>query len=321
MKKFISYFLMLLIIAACEQRPEQQEDDQDTLETNETDQVQKTDEDQREQVETGVLEKLWETDTLMLTSESVLYDKERDRLYVSNINGQPTEEDANGFISTVNLDGEVLFVYFFSGYLDAPKGMAINNGKLYVTNIDELVEISIEDRTSNKSWVIDTAKFLNDVAAGPDGTIYFSDSETNTIYSLQNENVEVFLNSSELNGPNGLYIDGNTMMVATMNGGQLLKINMDNKSIEVFATGIGAGDGIVPTGDGRYLASSWNGRIFLIDEQGNKKTILDTRDEDLNAADIEYIPEKNLLLVPTFKGSTVAGYRLNLDNVSNNQNQ
>lgn len=316
MKKLITYFLMLLFIAACEQRPEQEEGEQETTETQ-TDDIERTGEtDGKEEAETGMLEKLWETDTLMLTSESVLYDNERNRLYVSNINGEPTEKDGNGFITALNLDGEIIETYFFSGYLDAPKGMAIQDGKLYVTNIDSLFEIDIEDRISSETWAIDTAQFLNDVAAGRDGSIYFSDTETNTIYSLKDDKVEVFLNSDELNGPNGIYIDGNTMMVTTMNGGQVLKINMNNKSVEEFTTGIGAGDGIVPTGDGRYLASSWKGKVFLIDSEGNKKIILDTTDENLNAADIEYLPLENMLLVPTFNGSTVAAYRLNLDNIS-----
>ena len=43
----------------------------------------------------------WETDTLLTTCESVLYDQDQDVLYVSNINGAPDGKDGNGFISKV----------------------------------------------------------------------------------------------------------------------------------------------------------------------------------------------------------------------------
>ena len=46
------------------------------------------------------LEKLWETDTLLTTCESVIYDAGANVLYVSNIAGNPTDKDGNGFISS-----------------------------------------------------------------------------------------------------------------------------------------------------------------------------------------------------------------------------
>lgn len=38
------------------------------------------------------LVKLWETDTVMTTCESVLFDGEGSRLFVSNINGKPLDK-------------------------------------------------------------------------------------------------------------------------------------------------------------------------------------------------------------------------------------
>ena len=318
MKKIIPYFLIPLAVMACEPQPEQQnEEEMEETEAvspeNETNEIQRSEADTEMQVESGMLEKIWESDTIYNTSESVLYDKVRDRLYVSSIVGEPADEDGNGFISATNLNGEVINVYHFSGYLDAPKGMALKGDRLYVTNIDALYEIDVKTNVSTEKVKIDTAQFLNDVAVGPEGAVYFSDSRTNTIYKLQNNEVSVFLNSDELNGPNGLYFDGNTLMVTTMNGGQVLKINMDNKNITEFASGIGAGDGIVPVGNGSWLVSSWTGKVFLIDSQGNKKLLLNTEDDNMNAADIEYIQDENMLLVPTFNGNSVIAYRLNLD--------
>lgn len=318
MKNPISYLLLFTIFVACESRPSQDEDvDTTAVDTSDTMDTSATNE--KDSVYSWMVEKMWETDTLMTTSESVLYDKKHDRIYVSNINGDPSDKDGNGFISSLTPDGKALELYFFSGYLDAPKGMALKGDKLYVSNIDQLVEIDVKTRFPSATWKIDTAKFLNDVAVGPNGTIYFSDSRTNTIYSLKDKKINVFLHSSQLNGPNGISVTDTVMYVTTMNGGQVLKINMDDKSINEMATGIGAGDGIVPIGDGRFLASSWSGKVFLIEKDGSTKTLINTEVDKINAADIEYVQDQNMLLVPTFRGNRVVAYKLKPENKNEKQ--
>jgi len=70
-------------------------------------------------------------------------------------------------------------------------------------------------------------------------------------------------------------------------------------------------DGIEAVGDGGYLVSSWNGQVHYVDPSGKTLRVLDTRADSIGAADIEYIPEKKLLLVPTFFKNRVAAYELN----------
>jgi len=52
-------------------------------------------------------DKVWETKKVPKTPESVLYDQIRDQIYVSNINGKPTEKDGNGFISLLDREGNI----------------------------------------------------------------------------------------------------------------------------------------------------------------------------------------------------------------------
>ena len=54
------------------------------------------------QISSYRLEQVWATDTLLLTPESVIYDKAREVIYVSNVNQNPWEKDDNGFISKVS---------------------------------------------------------------------------------------------------------------------------------------------------------------------------------------------------------------------------
>ena len=94
---------------------------------------------------------LWETPEELITNESVLFDENSGMIYVANIEGNPTEKDGKGSISIISKSGEILVQEWVSG-IDAPKGMGISNGKLYVTNIDELVEIDIETAKDQQSF-------------------------------------------------------------------------------------------------------------------------------------------------------------------------
>jgi len=48
----------------------------------------------------------------------------------------------------------------------------------------------------------------------------------------------------------------------------------------------------------------------LIKPGEEKVKLLDTTPQEINAADIDYIPSKNLLLVPTFFDDRVMAYEL-----------
>src|SRR6478752_3742025 len=84
------------------------------------------------------LVKLWQTDTLLKTPESVLFDEKAQLLYVSNIDGAPDGKDGKGSIGKVGLDGRIIQVDWVKG-LNAPKGMGLYKDKLYVTDLTEVV--------------------------------------------------------------------------------------------------------------------------------------------------------------------------------------
>lgn len=96
----------------------------------------------------------------------------------------------------------------------------------------------------------------------------------------------------------------------TSNSSELKSFNLETKESIVLVDSLGHGDGIVPVGNGAYLASSWRGEIFYITADWQRSQILDTRTAEINAADIDYIIDKNMLLVPTFFKNQVVAYRL-----------
>jgi len=249
---------------------------------------------------------LWQTDTVLTTSESVIYDPTNDVLYVSNIAGDPGAKDGNGSIGKVGLDGKVIDAQWIKG-IDAPKGLGIWNGKLFVADIDRIHEIDIATGTIANSHAVDSAKFLNDVTVDSNGKVYVSDSNTGNVYLLENGAVSVYL--SGLDGPNGLLAEGDNLMLALWNQ-KTLNVVDANKQVTLKSDSLDNPDGIEAVGNGGYLVSSWNGMVHNVDQNGNKSLIIDTRADSIGAADIEYIQEKNLLLVPTFFNNTVMAYEL-----------
>ena len=137
-----------------------------------------------EEAKTPSLTMLWESEATLETVESVLYDPSSGKIYTSNIFGQnPQEKDGNGTISILGTDGSIIEQTWVSG-LNAPKGMATANGNLYVTDIDELVEINLESGEITNKWTVEGAEFLNDVASH-NGVVYFTDMNTGKVHSYQ----------------------------------------------------------------------------------------------------------------------------------------
>lgn len=249
----------------------------------------------------------WETDTLLTTCESVIYDKDRDVLYVANINGDPSTKDGNGFISKVSLDGKITEAQWVKG-IDSPKGMGLVGTKLYVTDIDRVHEIDVTSGKITSTINIEGAQFLNDITTDASGKVYTSDSNTGKVSVIENGKVSTWLEG--VNGPNGLLSEDGSMLVALWQAKTLNTVDLATKEVTVKTDSLENPDGIEAIGGGAYLVSSWNGLVHHISPEWKRTLILDTRADSVSAADIEYIQEKNLLLVPTFFNNKVMAYEL-----------
>jgi len=248
------------------------------------------------------LTKLWTTSDGIKTPESVLYDATSNSIYVSNIDGNPTEKDGNGFIAVLNTDGTMKNLHWITG-LNAPKGQAIYNGNLYVADIDELVVISISKVKITKRFKIENAKFLNDVTVSEDGIVFVSDMGDHKIYALSGGKLSLWLDDKALENANGLWAEKGQLYVGTA---QLLQVNIKSKKITVLIEKTGGIDGLERLKDGNFIYSNWEGRIFITKGSESIK-LLDTVGKQ-NTADIDFVPGKNLVLVPTFMANSIDAY-------------
>jgi sugar lactone lactonase YvrE len=293
---------------------------------------------QQHQVTTSKIEKVWETPAQFKTPESVIYEPNENVLLVSNINGQPDDKDNQGSISEVSpLNGSIIELNWVTG-LNAPKGMAItnntNNTLLYVSDITDLVEIDIKSGKIINRYSAPGSAFLNDVASDNQGHIYVSDTVTNTIYRLDTNNnlgnssnnnnasLQVWLQSPELNGPNGLYVDNsnNKLIVVSFGafnnpGGSIKVIDLQDRNMsglgnEGTAVPIGGLDGIVAgdSGGHYYVTDNAAGKLYVVNSNGTGYETLDLQNQ--GAADLGIILDQNMIIIPMMQDNKLEAYRI-----------
>ncbi len=251
---------------------------------------------------------IWKTDAVFKTPESVLFDEESGLIYVSNVNvtdQNPWSKDKNGFISKLSKTGEVLDLEWVKG-ISSPKGLGLYDGILYVSDVDELVTISISKAKVIKKYLIEGATQLNDVAVGKDGKVYVTDMGTGKIHILENGIITTW--KSGLNKPNGIFIEEDRILTASAADGSFIAHDIKTKKETLINSDMKSGDGIEVTISGDYLVSNWGGEIFEM--KGSKSALLfSSVEENKQTADIGIIKEDNIVLVPTFFDNRVVAYK------------
>lgn len=251
------------------------------------------------------VEKIWETGKDFKVPESVLYSDTI--LYVSNVNGKPTEKNGKGFISKLSTDGQNITLNWASG-LDAPKGMGIYNAKLYVSNIDNVVVIDLKDGNIINRIEIPNSEFLNDISVSSTGVIAVSDMQTKTIHFIKNDQLIKSLQNELFEYVNGLFWDGNILFAGT--AGIIYKIKPNEDDPIKYIEGTGGIDGLEKWDGERFIITDWSGKMQLISTHDQPIELLNTTELGIQAADIGFDPIHHIIFVPTFSNNTVSAYQL-----------
>jgi sugar lactone lactonase YvrE len=259
---------------------------------------------------------LWETKGLA-QPESVVQDPATGAIYVSNIAGAIMQKDGNGFIAKLKPDGTITTREWVKG-LNAPTGLALYDRTLYAADVDELVEINVASGEIIKRHAAKGAIFLNDVAVGPDGTVYVSDTPMNTIWRLKDGLFEPWLANDALKGPNGLLVEGDRLIVSSF--GQLpdqgtpelagmLAIDLKDQSVSTIRDDpIGNLDGLQSFEPGIYLVTDWAaGTLYRVGPKGKSERLLKL---NKGSADFVYLADQNIVLVPIMLSNALVAYRL-----------
>lgn len=257
------------------------------------------------------LVKKWATEQVFSVPESVCWDFDRAILYVSNIAGNPGEKDGEGFISRVSIEGEVKKLRWVTG-LNAPKGMAVYGGMIYVSDIDELAVIDIRTDKVVERYPVEGAIFLNDVAVDGKGNVYISDSskKSSAIYRFADGEVEVWLRHRDIQSPNGLFVDGDRLIVGNSGDATLKAVDLKSRKVSTVVNVGSSVDGVKMDSKGNFIVTDWKGRTALIEPEGGIYILIDTRSDGVNAADIELVDEYDMVVIPTFSDNRVVATKL-----------
>lgn len=241
-------------------------------------------------------------------------------IYVSSMQGKPNRRDGTGYISRLKGDGAVDKMRFINGtskkfVLNAPKGMAIADGRLYVTDIDKLHAFDLK-----------TGKFLFDVnfgdlpvqhfydiSMGPDRALYLTDGPANIIYRIdvqKQHEVTIFIKADELGQPHSItwYPAKQVFAIAGWSSGKVTAFDRTGKRQTVPAILLRTLEGIVADDKGNmYVSSSGLSAIYRIAANFGLNTFkLDIR----TPMGVAFNPGGNEILVASFENGTVKSISL-----------
>ena len=251
---------------------------------------------------------------------AAIHDPVADIYLVSNINGDPTQKDDNGFISQVGADGKVINLKWIDGgsfktTLHAPKGMAVFDSRLFVADIDV---VRIFHRTTGAAlgvMQVPKAKFLNGVSVAPNGTLYVSDtglkkSETgqgweglepsgsDAVHQISKWGfLKRIAKGDDLHRPSGLAADDDGVWVASWLEGDLYRISKNGKRQDPVKAPASQLQGLVRLPDGTTLLSSWKTQAVYVGHPGGSSFSL-VADHAPTAGGVGYDAKRRRALIP-----------------------
>jgi hypothetical protein len=217
--------------------------------------------------------------------EAVRYDSIGDSWFVANFAGE-AEGDANGFISRVTAEGVIDSLRFMTGTtaapLHGPRGMYLQGDTLWVA--DALGVHGFHRTTGRQVAFHDFSAhgpgFLNDVAAGADGTLYITDTGASRIYRVAQGIITVAVDADNgLGALNGITRDGTTGRFLVAGWGAEGKVrSWDPASGEITDVGTattGRFDGVEVVGGRVIVASQADSSLHAI-EGGLERVVIRT---------------------------------------------
>lgn len=238
------------------------------------------------------------------------------RYYVSEIGEFMGDGDGRILI----IDPETWEVTVFAEGLDDPKGLAFRDDILFVTDRDRVVGLTAEgvQMEIGPDAFPQTPLFLNDLATGPDGALYASDTGefdvvNGAIFRIDATGaVDLVISaedSPEIASPNGVTFDpeGNLLAV-DLDTGKLLRI--EGRDVVVIAEGLGGGDGLEFTADGTlYVTDVRGGRVLKVTFGATGAEIEEVA-QLARSADLGLDAERGRLLIPQLDQNSVTAIRL-----------
>lgn len=191
-------------------------------------------------------------------------------MYISNVGVEfnPLDKDGDGFISRVDEKGAIVELKFLpvNDTMHSPKGMAVINNILYVTDIDRLkgYDLTSKEKVFDLDFSEEKTQLLNDITVKDDSTLFVSGMDIGKVFSVNVKNPS-YANIIDLKNPNGLYWNKENGLLyvglfgrmddANGENGDIGVISFDNDSVvyKQLSTHQGNIDGVTLVGGDLYF--------------------------------------------------------------------
>ena len=244
-------------------------------------------------------------------------------LYISNVGKElkPTLKDGDGFISKLDINGNIKELHFIDG-LNAPKGMGIVGNTLFVADIDTLRGFDLSTKKEVFNVVFEGVNFLNDITVKDSNTLFIGASDTSAIYEVNISN-KSYKKLMDFTVANGLFYEDGILYTAQLGSttqnmfdgkGKLYKIDLkDNNKLTQLGTFEGVLDGVHKVGNKVYV-SDWgnsqkSGIIRVYDLQTKKESVLEA-ELFMGAADFWIDEKSKKVFMPQMIGGKVTIFDL-----------
>ena len=216
-------------------------------------------------------------------------------LYLTNTVGNPLEADGKGFISRIDLEGNILEQEWLNTGLNAPKDICIHGDKLYIADLSDVVEVDIPTASISHRYTIEGAHLNHNVCVDSQGAVYVSEMFAGKVFRILNGEIECYVEG--LHYTAGLLAEDEDLYVLVSDGmrmpsaagerpeltdsGKLIKVDREQK-VTVIAEGLNPlGNGLRKISDKEFLVSCWSGMLYYVHADGTHQVLRDTREEHI----------------------------------------
>lgn len=214
--------------------------------------------------------------------------------------------DANGFLTLLDKQGSAIDWRVVQG-LDAPLGMALVGGRLYVVDNNRVKVFAWPGYRPLETIEIETA-VANDIAVAADGRFWVTDTARGQVIKRTAEGeLSVFRENISFKGANGIALHGQRLFVG---GERLWRVDLENGAVTtVGPEWLRDIDGIEFEADGTLQVTPVGGPLVRIRADGSIDVL---GGDGVSSANHGYAPRLGLALIPTGFDNTVIAIRLPL---------